>query len=402
MMRSAGGNQPEAAHHLCFLSISLPCDITMNEAVNPKSTPTSEVDIEQPPKPNHWWLVARCAVVLLAVATVWVFATNWNFWTGLKAVQTTDDAYLESNVIPLSARVSGLVSDVSVNDYQTVHRNDVLVQLYDGDYKAQVAQAKAGLDRSLAQVTVLEKQRAQQEATINANAAGVVASAAGAELRKLEANRQHDLLTRGNFASQQAVDQADASNKQAAAGHVQQQAQLMAVRRALDTIDSQILVAQADVASQRAALDLAMINLDYTHIRSPVDGVVGARQVRPGQYLGIGAQVITVVSLPEVWVVANFKETQMTHVRKAQSATVEIDAFPGVVFHGHVDSWAPGSGSRFALLPPDNATGNFTKVIQRVAVKIVLDDLSSEDANALLRPGLSVIASIDTSSSDNR
>ncbi len=373
----------------------------MNEAVDPKSAPSSAADAPSRPGSNYGAIMVRCAVVVLAIATVWVFATNWNFWTGLKAVQSTDDAYLESDVIPLSARVSGLVSEVKVNDYQSVHRDDVLVQLYDGDYKAQVAQAKAGLDKSLAQVAVLEKQHAQQEATINANAAGVVASAASAELRKLEANRQHDLLTRGNFASQQAVDQADANNKQAAAGHVQQQAQLMAVRRALDIIDSQILVANADVANQRAALDLAMINLDYTHIRSPVDGVVGARQVRPGQYLGIGAQVITVVGLPKVWVVANFKETQMTHVRRAQPATVEIDAFPGEIFHGHVDSWAPGSGSRFSLLPPDNATGNFTKVIQRVAVKIILDDLSKEDAYALLRPGLSVIASIDTTSSSN-
>jgi membrane fusion protein (multidrug efflux system) len=375
--------------------------LSMNEAVNPAPTVAATTAMLPAPESGHWRLLARCSVVVLAAATIWVFADNWNFWTGLKTLQTTDDAYLESNVIPLSARVSGLVSEVPVQDYQHVHRHDVLVQLFDGDYQAQVDQAKAGLEKSLAQISVLERQRAQQDATINAGSAGVAAAAASAQLRKLEAARQHDLFARGNFASQQAVDQADASDKQASAGHAQQQAQLMAVRRALDTIDSQIVVAQADVASQRAALDLARINLEYTRIRSPVDGVVGARQVRAGQYLGVGAQVITVVSLPEVWVVANFKETQMTHVRKMQKATVEIDAFPGTVFHGHVDSWAPGSGSRFALLPPDNATGNFTKVIQRVAVKIVLDDLSDDASASLLRPGLSVIASIDTSSSEN-
>lgn len=374
----------------------------MNEAVNPPPAATPASTVLPAPKENHWPLVARFAVVLLAVATVWVFANNWNFWTGLKTVQTTDNAYLESNVIPMSARVSGLVSDVPVKDYQSVHRHDVLVQLFDGDYQALVAQAKAGLEKSLAQVSVLERQRAQQEATINASSAGVTAAAAGAQLKKLEAVRQHDLLTRGNFVSQQAVDQADASDKQATAGHVQQQAQLTAVRRALDTIDSQIVVAQADVSNQRAALELAQINLEYTRIRAPVDGVVGARQVRPGQYLGVGTQVITVVGLPEIWVIANFKETQMTHVRASQKATVEIDAFPGTVFHGHVDSWAPGSGSRFALLAPDNATGNFTKVIQRVAVKIVLDDLSNEKASTLLRPGLSVVVAVDTSSSADR
>lgn len=198
------------------------------------------------------------------------------------------------------------------------------------------------------------------------------------------------------------MDQADASDKQASAGHVQQQAQLQGVRRMLDTIDAQVRVAQADVASQRAALDLALINLEYTRIRSPVDGVVSARQVRQGQYLGVGTQVITVVGLPQVWVIANFKETQMTHIRKLQKVTVQIDAFPGTVFHGHVDSWAPGSGSRFALLPADNATGNFTKVIQRVAVKLVLDDLPAEDTAALLRPGLSVVASVDTSTQEQQ
>lgn len=369
----------------------------MNEAVNPLPKAPETLTAA---RSSHWSLLGRCSVVLLSLVIVYLFASRWNLWTGLATLQTTDDAYLESDVIPLSARVSGLVSAVLINDYQTVHRNDVLVQLFDGDYQAQVAQAKAGLDKSLAQVLVLEKQRAQQEATINASSAGVMASAAAAQLRKLEADRQRDLFARGHFASQQAVDQADASDKQASAGHVQQQAQLQGVRRMLDTIDAQVRVAQAEVASQRAALELASINLEYTKIRSPVDGVVSARQVRQGQYLGVGAQVITVVGLPQIWVIANFKETQMTHIRRSQSATVEIDAFPGSVFHGHVDSWAPGSGSRFALLPADNATGNFTKVIQRVAVKLVLDDLPKEDAAALLRPGLSVVASIDTSSLD--
>ncbi|MDB6145180.1 MAG: Membrane fusion protein multidrug efflux system [Pseudomonas sp.] len=368
----------------------------MSEAQSLPQAPVTMI----PSGARYWPTLLRFAVVLLAVATLWIFATRWDFWTGLATVQTTDDAYLESSVIPLSARVSGLVSDVPINDFQVVHRNDVLVQLFDGDYQALVAQARAALDKSLAQVAVLEKQRIQQDSTINATAAGVTAAAAGAQLRRLEAGRQHDLFSRGHYASQQAVDQADAVDKQAAAGQVQQQAQLSATKRAQDTLTSQVAVAQADVASQRAALALSLINLEYTKIRAPIDGVVGTRQVRAGQYLGVGAQVITVVGLPEMWVIANFKETQMTRIRPMQKANFEIDAFPGTVFHGHVDSWAPGSGSRFALLPPDNATGNFTKVIQRVAVKIVLDDVSKESAVTLLRPGLSVVASIDTSTLD--
>lgn len=365
----------------------------MNEAVRLEQPPAAV-----PVQSSRWVVVPRAGIVILAIATVWVFATRWDSWTGQAAVQSTDDAFLESDVIPLSARVSGLVAEVKVGDYQEVHRNDVLVQLVDDDYKAQVAQARAGLERSLAQITVLENQRAQQQASINAATAGVTSAAAGAQLRRLEAGRQHQLQAMGSFASQQAVDQADASDRQATAGQVQQQAQLMAVRKVLDTLSAQVAVAQADVAAQRALLAISQINLEYTRIRAPVDGMVSARQVRAGQYLAVGTQVISVVGLPKIWVIANYKETQMTHIRGGQPASVEIDAFPGKIFHGHVDSWAPGSGSRFALLPPDNATGNFTKVIQRLAVKIVLDDLAHDDMAKLLRPGLSVVASIDTSS----
>lgn len=171
----------------------------MNEAVNP--LPAS-ADALAPPKSGHWSLAGRCAVVLLSLAIVWLFANRWSLWTGLATLQSTDDAYLESDVIPLAARVPGLVGAVLINDYQVVHRNDVLVQLFDSDYQAQVAQARAALDKSLAQVAVLEKQRAQQEASINASSAGVVAAAAAAQLRRLEADRQRDLFARGHFASQ--------------------------------------------------------------------------------------------------------------------------------------------------------------------------------------------------------
>src|SRR5262249_7191749 len=158
-------------------------------------------------------------------------------------------------------------------------------------------------------------------------------------------------------------------------------------------LDSQRKQAQATLDAQQAARDLAQINLGYTRITAPVDGMVGERQVRPGQYVNVGTQVISVVPLPKVWVVANYKETQMTRVRVGQPASVTVDAFPGTVLHGHVDSWSPASGAQFSLLPPDNATGNFTKVVQRIPVKIVLDPDPAVDE--LLRPGMSVIATID-------
>jgi membrane fusion protein (multidrug efflux system) len=161
-------------------------------------------------------------------------------------------------------------------------------------------------------------------------------------------------------------------------------------------LDSQARQARATLDGQQAARDLAAINLGNTRITAPVDGIVGQRLVRPGQYLSVGTQVIAVVPLPNVWVIANYKETQMTRVRVGQSVRVTVDSFPGTVLHGRVDSWSPASGAQFSLLPPDNATGNFTKVVQRIPVKIVLDPDPS--LGELLRPGMSVIATIDTNS----
>lgn len=348
--------------------------------------------------PVHWLaIVVRVLVVLVAVATVWVFATRWNMWSGAATRQRTDDAYLESDVVPLSARVAGHVRVVNVGDFQRVRKGDVVVALANEDYRAQVEQAEAALAQSTAQIDVLVRQRDQQGATISASVAGVTSADAGAKLNKLEVERQRNLFAQGHFASRQAVDQAEASDRQASAAHVQSLAQEMAARKVLGTLDAQIAAARAAQAEQKAELDLARINFGYTEIRSPIDGMVGQRQVRPGQYVGVGTQVITVVALPNVWVVANYKETQMTHVRSNQSASISVDAFPGRTFHGHVDSWSPASGARFSLLPPDNATGNFTKVIQRLAVKIVLDDIPT-DGSASLRPGMSVIATIDTRS----
>ena len=159
-------------------------------------------------------------------------------------------------------------------------------------------------------------------------------------------------------------------------------------------LDSQRTQAQATLKAQQAARDLARINFGYTRIVAPVDGMVGQRQVRPGQYVNVGTEVISVVPLPNVWVVANYKETQMNRVRLGQRASVTVDAFPSVVLRGHVDSWSPASGAQFSLLPPDNATGNFTKVVQRIPVKIALDP--GGPLAGKLRPGMSAVATIVT------
>src|SRR6202041_324868 len=163
-----------------------------------------------------------------------------------------------------------------------------------------------------------------------------------------------------------------------------------AAARQLDVLAAQQAQAEAAVAAQKASLQIAELNLSYTRILAPQDGVIGQRQVKPGQFVPVGGQVTSLTPLPNVWVIANYKETQLTHLLVGQKAEIRVDTFPGHTLKGHVQSWAPGSGAQFSLLPPDNATGNFTKIVQRIAVKIVIDD--ADGLTDRLVPGLSVIA----------
>jgi membrane fusion protein, multidrug efflux system len=341
-------------------------------------------------------VIVRVLVLALAIASIWVAATHLNRWTGAERYQTTDDASLQSDVTPLAAHVSGYVRRVVVDDFDTVHKGQPLVELVDDDYRAQVAQAQAVVDEASAALEVLSRQRAQQAANIDALRAALGAANATAHLDRLELDRQRGLFNQGHYASAQAVDQADAANKQAGAVQSQQQAQIVAAQRQLETIDAQVAQAQAGLAQNNAALELAKINLGYTRITAPAEGVVGQRLVREGQYVSPGTEVISHVALPDVWVVANYRETQMTRIRAGQSASIRVDAFPGLTLKGRVQSWSPASGSVFSLLPPDNATGNFTKIVQRLPVKITLETASDRNLLTLLRPGMSVIVTVDT------
>jgi membrane fusion protein (multidrug efflux system) len=199
---------------------------------------------------------------------------------------------------------------------------------------------------------------------------------------------------------QQITEQAIDNEKHADAVLALNRAQVAQQNQHLNVLESQKKQSQASLEALKAARDLAQINLGYTKITAPVDGMVGQRNVRPGQYASVGTQVIGVVPLPEVWVIANFKETQMTRIRVGQPARVTVDAFPNMVLKGRVESWSPASGSQFSLLPPDNATGNFTKVVQRIPVKITLE-LDREEGE-LLRTGMSVVATIDTDASSSK
>ena len=374
-----------------------------------------------PAKPSRRWqkYLTPLVVILLAVAVVATVTRNWNAWEGGRIEQVTDDAYVRGDLTPLSTKVAGIVKDVKVSDFQQVHKGDLLVQLQDDDFKAQVAQASAAVEAAKAALENNRRQRELQDTRIQKAFAGVdqakaqiAAAQAGKEATwadvvrtRDERNRQEGLIQTQSTTPQK-VEQAVADQQRFVAQAASRDADLEQARTSLRTneinveserrskavLEAQELQLVADLHSKEAALAAAQINLGYTQIYSPGDGSVGERQVRPGQLVSPGTQVFTYVNNIK-WIQGNYRETQLTNMKVGDPAEVRIDAYPGQVIHGKVIEIAPASGSQFALLPPDNATGNYTKVVQRVPVKIAVDD--SELATRL-RPGLSVIATVRT------
>jgi membrane fusion protein (multidrug efflux system) len=375
---------------------------------------------EQPKtRPNWQKYGIPLVVVLLAAAVVLTITRNWNAWEGGRIEQVTDDAYVRGDLTPLSTKVAGIVRDVHVNDYQEVHKGDLIVALEDDDFKSQVAQAVAAVAAAKAAIENNVRQRELQDAKIDKALAGVdqahaqiTAAQAGidaaqAEVVRSKAERtRQEALLQTRSATQQKVEQAVADQERFAAQLASRQADLEeaktqlrsnelsaeAERRAKAVLESQEGQLVADLHGKQAALTDAQVNLGYTTIEAPGDGTVGERQVRPGQLVSPGTQVISFVSKIK-WVQANYRETQLTNVKVGDPAELAVDEYPGKVFQGKVLEIAPASGSQFALLPPDNATGNYTKVVQRIPVKIALDDPS---VAATLRPGLSVVATVRT------
>jgi membrane fusion protein (multidrug efflux system) len=337
----------------------------------------------------------RTLIFLVAVAVLIVITTRWNRWEGNAEWQSTDDAYLQADLTPIASKVAGYVRALPVQDFERVRTDQVLAEIVDDDYRAAVAQINAGIASAAAQVEALKAQRQLQEANVRAAKATVEAIAANLEQNARDLARQERLLKTGS-SSTEAGEKLQTTHSQLAAQFDQAHAQHSAAARQLDVLAAQQAQAEAAVAAQQASLQIAQLNLSYTRILAPQDGVIGQRQVKPGQFVGVGSQITTLTPLPHVWVIANYKETQLTHMSVGERADITVDTFPGHRMRGHVLAFAPGAGSQFALLPPDNATGNFTKVVQRIAVKIEIDD--ADGLTDLLRPGMSVVARIDTHS----
>jgi len=372
------------------------------------------------------WLVPGL-ILLMAVGILVTITGDWSTWVSEHREQKTDDAYVRADLTPLSTKVAGLVATVAVSDYRAVKAGDLLVQLRDDDFHAQVQQAEAGVAAGEAALVNNQRQKELQDAHIVQAKEGIRAAEAGIEAAKsaianarsgmeatkadvdraLSERRRQEALIATESATRQKLEQVVADEQRFRAQLASRNADLARARARLRSttaeleaqkrqravLDSQELLLRADLNAKRAGLAVARTNLDYARILAPESGIVSERKVRPGQLVSPGTQVLALVQ-SDVWVQANYKETQVLHVRAGDPAKIWVDAFPGVVLKGKVSEVSPASGSQFALLPPDNATGNFTKIVQRVPVKIVLEH--GQPVAARLRPGLSVIAMVRT------
>jgi membrane fusion protein, multidrug efflux system len=341
-----------------------------------------------------WRLGAASAAVLVAIGFVVTATVQWNSWVGSATIQTTNDAYVQADLTRLSTRVAGEILNVAVNDFQRVKAGDLLVQIDPADYEAQVALAEAQVAAAQAALDNLANQVELQYATI-AQGEAQRASAEAHELEtRQEQERQRSLL-QSTFGTQQKVEEADAAHARADADIKAARAVIAARRHQLEVLDGTKKQRAADLGAAKALLTTARLKLGYTRIVAPFDGVVGARAVQPNDYVNVGTNLISVVPLPNVYVTANYQETQLTRVAPGQPVDLSVDSFPKEQLTGYVERIAPASGSQFALLPPDNATGNFTKVVQRIPIRIKLDE--RHPLLAKLRPGMSVVTRIHTS-----
>ncbi len=330
------------------------------------------------------WLAVVIVVVLLA-------AVGWTLISAQTA-PTTDDAVIAADSTLVAPRISGTVSEVMVEDNQSVKAGQPLVRIDDRDYVNALQTAQAALETAQARMQSLVAQVAKQEPLIEQARAVVSADAAGLVYARKSAQRYKALSANGST-SLDLRDDSDANYRQKLATQQSDMAAVQAAEKQLGVLKAEQAEAKAAIDSAQTALQQARLNLSYTEINAPIDGVVGVRSVRVGAYVSAGTRVLAVVPVDKAYVVANYLETQLAHVQPHQKVSIKVDALPGMTFKGRVDSIAPATGVTFSPITPDNATGNYTKVTQRLAVKILLD--ANQQDLSRLRVGMSAVPTID-------
>lgn len=338
---------------------------------------------------------AKISVAFLLAAVLAGSAYSYSYSEGNGTHQSTDDAYVTADFTLVASKVAGNVVRVLVDDHQAVRKGQLLAEIDDRDYVVAVNIANADLTRAKADVARLRAAIAQQGSTIGRASAAIAASNATLKFAKANEQRYRDLSSDGS-ATQQDREQAESQAEAAIAHHAAEVAGLAGARQQIDILNAQLAQAQAQVARSQAALEAAQLNLSYTKIVAPIDGVVGQRTVRLGGYLQVGAAMLAIVPVQDAYIEAHFRETQLAGMHVGQQVKIAVDMLPGTTLTGHVESLAPASSVSFSPIAPDNATGNFTKVVQRLPVKIVIDP--GQTAAALLKVGMSVTPTIVASS----
>jgi membrane fusion protein, multidrug efflux system len=355
-------------------------------------TYTSDVKTKIGLRPSRKAIQRTALALALTLGIVAAADFGYGYLTTGRYLESTDDAYVKADSTIVSPKVSGYIAQVLVGDNQPVKAGQILARIDDRDFRAALDSAHADVDAAEAAVRNLDAQVALQQPIIEQETADVAAAEANLQFAQEEQARYDGLMKTGSGTIQRA-QQTDAALREKSAQLQHEKFGLVAAQRKIDVLTTDRAKAVAQLDRARAVEQQAALNLSYTRISAPVDGTVGARSLRVGQFVQAGTQLMAVVPLDAVYVVANFKETQLTHVRNGQPVEIRIDSFHGTRLKGHVDSLSPASGLEFALLPPDNATGNFTKIVQRVPVKIVLDD---HNLTGLLRPGMSAEPTVNT------
>ena len=343
-------------------------------------------------KLNFRKLLSTGAALAVLAAATWY---GWDYWTVGQYLVSTDDAYVRADSTTIAPKVAGYLQEVLVRDNERVRTGQVLARIDDRDFRVALDQAEADVAAARATIASKQAQLGVQQAVINAAKATLDVDRAVVTFASQEDKRYTDLAGTG-YGSVQNAQQAQSRSASAKATLMRDEANLVSAEKQVDLLQAEIVQAIAALARAQALQQQAELNLGYTTIIAPIDGVVGNRTLRVGQFVQAGTQLMSVVPAAGAYVVANYKETQLTDVHEGQAVAIAVDMFPGQLVHGHVDSIAPASGQEFALLPPDNATGNFTKVVQRIPVRIALD--AGSNSSIGLRPGMSVIPTIETRS----
>ncbi len=338
---------------------------------------------------------AAVAVAALAMAAAGASWYGYDWWTSGRFIQTTDDAYVGGNVTPVAPHVSGYVAEVAVTDNQFVKAGQVLIRIDARDYQVALAHADAVLAARTAALDGLRAQYVLQQSTVRQQQADLTAKTAQASFAATDAARYRSLAQTA-AGSRQDAQRTNALEVEAQAAVLSADAGLDSARQQLKVLTAQIAEADAATAQAQADLATARLNLGYTEIRAPIDGYIGNRAAEVGAYVAAGTYLVSVVPSAGLWVDANFKEDQLARMVAGQPATVSADVLPDHPFRGHLASLAPGTGAVFSVIPPENATGNFTKIVQRVPVRILLD--AGDPRLPMLRPGLSTTVSVNTQS----